>query len=262
MEERGKMRGGVAKVDGRLYKCSGGRQILPGIAAAAISFFFFQGHVILVSGCDLAEEQGHIYEHAGNFDGTWQGKLWTGRKIFVGNCRRSSWIGGSSHIPDLSFQIDISIKNTNDIRKNWVHLLHKMADKNIFWEYSKGDFMMRVAILTFIFYTWLRWHAQCLNVLYSTATKIPFIFSQKRNCAASVPISRFMCGCERFIYSQNWSTYFPAADYRQTGPGSKSLTGTWMYVETGTEAAPFIFWEYFFQFFSIVSLQCTFFTSY
>ncbi len=36
---------------------------------------------------------------------------------------------------------------------------------------------------------------------------------KKRNCAASVPMSIFMCVCERFIYSQDRSTYFPAAEY-------------------------------------------------
>jgi hypothetical protein len=45
-----------------------------------------------------------------------------------------------------------------------------------------------------------------------TVTKKPFMYSFSGNCAASVPISTFMCVCERFIYSQDWSTYFPTAE--------------------------------------------------
>ncbi len=45
-----------------------------------------------------------------------------------------------------------------------------------------------------------------------TARKIPFMYSFSGNCAT--PQSRFpqSCVCERFIYSQDQSTYFPAAE--------------------------------------------------
>ncbi len=62
--------------------------------------------------------------------------------------------------------------------------------------------------------------------------------------------------CERFIYAQDRSTYFPQQN-RQIDRGIyKSLTDTWMY-KIMTVAVQFLFWEYLFQIFGIRSFQWT-----
>ncbi len=67
-----------------------------------------------------------------------------------------------------------------------------------------------------------------------TATAIPFKYSFSGNCAASATVPH-SCVCERFIYSQDQSTYF-LQQKRQTHRGNIKIAHLHMNVEIGTEA--------------------------
>jgi hypothetical protein len=89
-----------------------------------------------------------------------------------------------------------------------------------------------------------------------TARKIPFMYSYSGNCAALVPMSTFMCLWVYHIFPESVHI-FPAAE---------KADRSWKYincphhshmnVEIGTVITQFLFWEYLFGIFGIVSLQC------
>ncbi len=78
------------------------------------------------------------------------------------------------------------------------------------------------------------------------------MYFQKRNSAASVPISTFICLWSIYIFPRSAHLFSCSRIGRPIREIHKSLTETWI----GTVAAQCLAWEYLFQIFGIVSLHC------
>ncbi len=74
-----------------------------------------------------------------------------------------------------------------------------------------------------------------------TATKIPVVYSQKWNCAASVPISTFMCVWSNYIFLGSVHMFSCCRIYKSLTYCTKKF-GNW---DWGRKNEQFLFWEFF-----------------
>jgi hypothetical protein len=89
-----------------------------------------------------------------------------------------------------------------------------------------------------------------------TATKIPFMYSQKRNCGG-LSLNFHIHVSVSDLYIPRIGPQILLQQNSQTNCGNIYISHRNVNVEIETDAKQFLFWEYLFRIFGIVSLQCT-----